>query len=298
MSQNLTCFLITPIGADNSATRQNTDGLIDSVIEPILSDFGYTLIIPHRIFETGSISEQIICHLLYDDLVIANLTELNPNVMYELAVRHAVRLPVIIIAENGTPLPFDISDQRTIFFENTLAGAKKLTLAIAKAIKNTQVEQSLSNPIYRVADQMLIGNRSLTETFAKIDEILQYIDSQRTSRLTSHQLTYSEFLKFIRIQHTLLPLETTEGVALNVLENLRVFDIDTVEKLEILYKRTESAREEFVQSESWGMSQARHAFVALGLCFSSAINLFAINEDRQLIGALREKYHTLWDNDA
>ncbi len=62
------------------------------------------------------ITGQIIDHLLHDDLVIADLTGANPNVTYELAIRHMIRKHVIMIKDSSDRLPFDIADVRTISF--------------------------------------------------------------------------------------------------------------------------------------------------------------------------------------
>jgi hypothetical protein len=64
------------------------------------------------------ITRQVIEHLIRSRLVIADLSFHNPNVFYELALRHAVRLPIVQIIRAGERIPFDVHQMRTIVIDN------------------------------------------------------------------------------------------------------------------------------------------------------------------------------------
>ncbi len=160
------CFIICPIGEFGSDTRRKSDGLINAVLKPVLADFFETVYAPLDLSKSGNISDQVIDKLLTVDLVVANLTELNPNVMYELAVRHAKHKPVIILAERGTVLPFDIYAERTLWFDDAMDGVPKLSTEFRKSIIDTMGEIELDNPIYRVIQSNLFKD-SKTKTSAE-----------------------------------------------------------------------------------------------------------------------------------
>jgi hypothetical protein len=150
------CFIITPLGEPNSETRRKADGLIAAVIRPVLEKIGYSCLPPHEIDTSGSITIQIVKHILEAPLVIANLTDLNPNVMYELAIRHAAGLPVVSVVETGTKLPFDLAAERTFFYENDMAGVEELKKVLTKAILSAETDSGIDNPIYRATKESSI----------------------------------------------------------------------------------------------------------------------------------------------
>ncbi|MED0902487.1 hypothetical protein [Bacillus nitratireducens] len=152
-NKDKTCFIITPIGDDQSDTRRAADGVIDAVIIPALVEMGLkqeNINVAHRMPSPGSINKQVITNILECDLAIANLTNLNPNVMYELAIRHAARKPVIQICQKGTRLPFDITEERTIFYTNDMAGVIELNNNFKEMVVEAIDEEEPDNPIYRV----------------------------------------------------------------------------------------------------------------------------------------------------
>lgn len=154
-NKDKTCFIITPIGDDQSDIRRAADGVIDAVIVPALCNMGFdeeNIKVAHRMPSPGSINKQVISSVLECDLAIANLTNLNPNVMYELAIRHAARKPVIQICQKGTRLPFDITEERTIFYTNDMAGVIELNNNFKEMVLEAIGDEEPDNPIYRVIE--------------------------------------------------------------------------------------------------------------------------------------------------
>lgn len=222
--KNKVCFVISPLGKDNSETRRAADGLINSVIKPILTELDFDVIAPHEIDNPGSITTQVIKHLLNAELVIANLTELNPNVMYELAVRHAKRLPVVSVVENGTVLPFDIATERTIFFENDMNGVLELKAKLKKTVIEAMLETEPDNPIYRVIKSQIIQEVAS----AKSDDVQSYI----LNRLEEMSLQMNRIYSRVRESDTITPSPNYTSVELLLkplngyeLEEDKLFDI-------------------------------------------------------------------------
>lgn len=192
--QGKSCFIITPIGNENSEVFRKAKGVIESTIKPILREYGFADIKPaYEINVSGMINTQIINRIVNDDLVVANLTGNNPNVMYELCLRHVVAKPIIHICENGTILPFDIKDSRTIFYENDMLGVEELKNKLRSFMDNlSYTDDYTDNPIYtaRKYDNLLKDTQG-----TEMNELLKLLISisNEISELKKKELENSVF---------------------------------------------------------------------------------------------------------
>jgi hypothetical protein len=112
-----TCFIACPIGSDDSKERKRSDKLLKFILKPVLEELSYEVIRADQIQIAGNITSQMLQSLIDANIVIGDLTGTNPNVMYELGIRHAIHRPFIHVMEKGGSLPFDIYDVRTIFYD-------------------------------------------------------------------------------------------------------------------------------------------------------------------------------------
>lgn len=138
------CLVICPIGNELAPVghpdRERWERSIETwekLIEPACVAGGLDPIRADQIAKAGEITEQVFTLIRDADFVIADVTGGNPNVMYELGLRHTLSKCTIQIGEFGQ-LPFDIAAIRTLQFSRTPAGLvdgrKKLETAIAAAL--------------------------------------------------------------------------------------------------------------------------------------------------------------------
>jgi len=116
-SWQTTCFYVTAIGSEDTEQRKHSDMFLNAPIEPALKDVGLQVVRADKIEKGGMITAQVIQHLLRARLVVVDLSWHNPNVFYEMAIRHATHLPVVQISRKSDPLPFDVAQGRTVLID-------------------------------------------------------------------------------------------------------------------------------------------------------------------------------------
>jgi hypothetical protein len=134
------CFVIGPIGnkfADIGTPSRETyeDALqvFEQVILPACRASSLEPVRADQIAVAGEITEQVFRHLYEDEVVIADVSGGNPNVMYELGLRHTRDLLTLQIGEYGQ-LPFDVSAVRTIQFSRSDRGLIDARKSLQRAL--------------------------------------------------------------------------------------------------------------------------------------------------------------------
>lgn len=134
-----TCFVIAPIDKPDSEIRKRSDQVFKHIISAVVEPMGYHPIRADHISEPGIITSQVIQHVVDSPLVVADLTGRNPNVFYELAIRHAIKKPLIQLIRTGEQIPFDVAATRTIYVDiNDLDSVEQAKKELVKQIESIE----------------------------------------------------------------------------------------------------------------------------------------------------------------
>ena len=136
---NNVCFVVMPIGTqkigDLTITEDELKKKYDYIIKNAIlkAEPDLEVIRADEELNPGSISNDIFTKLMHSRYVIADITYPNPNVFYELGIRHAIKPGTILIRENvDFSIPFDISHLRYITYTQEPDGMNKLSDQLKK----------------------------------------------------------------------------------------------------------------------------------------------------------------------
>ena len=147
------CFVIMPIGTKGTPDHQHFHGVFNQ-LAPVVRAYDYDVERADEITQPGAITKDIVTRLGTADLVVADLTDLNPNVLYELGVRHALRGKgtIIIRDTNRTPkIPFNLKDYRVIDFVGDIKSIDNLKTELEgylSSLTSDQDPDSPDNPVH------------------------------------------------------------------------------------------------------------------------------------------------------
>lgn len=135
-----TCFVMMPFGGwfDRYYQEIYVPAIKDAGLEPVRAD---------ELFSTGSVVEQIWEQITKARVLLAELTDKNANVFYELGLSHAALKPVVFTSARVEDVPFDLRHLRVIIYETREPEwAPQLRKHITEYLRNTVKDPTKSIP--------------------------------------------------------------------------------------------------------------------------------------------------------
>lgn len=167
-----TCFVVCPIGDDNSETRKRSDVILKHIIKPVCEQFGYEVVRVDQLKTVDRIDHTIIEYLETAELVIADMTEHNANAFYEFGYRQATNLPLIPMIEENESIPFDVATLRTIkYVTNDLDKVEIIKERLSETVDLLSKEEHIPTPR---AEKNIDANAILS-LHSKLDEIIDLV---------------------------------------------------------------------------------------------------------------------------
>jgi hypothetical protein len=112
-SDQRSCFVVMPFGGV-------WDQYYVQIYEPAIHESGLTSLRADDVFRAGSILQDIVDLLSRSSVILADISESNRNVHYELGIAHALGKPTVLIAPKNLPLFFDIGQERMLTYARTI----------------------------------------------------------------------------------------------------------------------------------------------------------------------------------
>lgn len=140
---------------DNSTGKTyDLDKTYKNIIKPVAEECGYRCVRADEIKDSSLIDRSMYGLLLYADLVIADISTYNPNAIYELGIRHAVRpFHTIILKEKTGGLPFDLNHTRIHNYchlgeDIGVDESKRCVKELTELIRSIKDKDTVDSPLY------------------------------------------------------------------------------------------------------------------------------------------------------
>lgn len=148
MQQKKKCFVIMPISKTKSCSTRQWTTIFNVMIKPAVVDSRLGFICERAKPRTGNLIRDILNELNKADVVIADLTDTNPNVFYELGVRHTLRNRTILIAQDMKYVPSDLTSYWVVTYKKGLAGLQDFKNKIKNTMRDMMNKPEKSdNPV-------------------------------------------------------------------------------------------------------------------------------------------------------
>jgi hypothetical protein len=164
------CFMVMPFGGI-------WDHYYIQIYEPAIGDAELVPVRADDVFRAGSVLQDIVDLLSRAAVVLADISESNRNVHYELGLAHALGKPTVLVAPKGAQLFFDVGQERMLGYEkdNPYWGAElraKITQALRETVLNPETAIPTAfmhiKPSRVETDEVIIRLRRIEERLVEL----------------------------------------------------------------------------------------------------------------------------------
>lgn len=293
------CFVLMPFGKKKDPSRPRKpeidfNAIYTDAIQPAIQDAGMKAIRADQEETLGIIHKPMFERLLLSDFAVADLTIPNPNVLYELGVRHASRhnstLPIFA---DHVKLPFDVALLRGLPFaigkknEFEAAHAKALRESLGKRLKIlrelARTSDAADSPVFQLVQKSQQSNLSGDERLKRIRdtdgslyellnrysghektdifrEMVEYSGSRKRQLAAARRMERAEALAALnQIRREIEPLDGVEaGVIVDLYLSYRAISAWD-EMIELFHSLPEILRRTVLVREQFALALNRRA---------------------------------------
>lgn len=191
-----------------------------NIIKPAVERCAYTSIRADEIQDSGLIDKSMYALLVRADLVIADITTLNPNAIYELGIRHAARPNhTIILKDKEGKIPFDLDHNRFLIYTHLgedvgATEAQECQVRLEKLIRTIERQGGVDSPLF----EYLVGINPHILSETDYEQVIT-----KLSEKENHVFALSERAKILRAQGDFKTAASTWGKAANLMPDEHYF---------------------------------------------------------------------------
>lgn len=137
-----------PFSSTKSRTAEEWTEIFENVHSPAIIESGLGYDCQRSNIRPGAFIKDILTMLNQADVVLADLTDMNPNVFYELGVRHTLKNRTILVSQSWDDVPSDLSQYGVIIYNITPKGVTEFKQKINSILRDIRDNPERSdNPV-------------------------------------------------------------------------------------------------------------------------------------------------------
>lgn len=151
------------IKKDQDGNDVDFNGIYRDLIKPSIEEMDLDCLRCDEISKAGMIHKDMFNHIYHSDIAIVDISVLNPNVFYELGMRHSLKKSItVIIKRKNTRIPFNITGMRSIEYdENNAESLIRTKFEIQKFIENGLKDRQTDSPIFDSIENLTVRTKDI-----------------------------------------------------------------------------------------------------------------------------------------